>query len=181
MLAHCVQERGIPANHPISLGLVAVRLFVALQLDKRPQDTGIGAMRNLGTALRAIEQTVRNAGLPISRSRSILPLRQALLEAERAGSAVRFVPKGATINSTRLPESLTSQKRAFSYRVRLAGIDGLGNAIQRHITIATDRATITPGEIESAAEQAVAAEGQSDTLVEVEATLEYGQRRARPT
>lgn len=133
-----------------------------------------GARQGLST--RAIERLVRRADLPISRSRSIVPLRRAVIAAERAGAAVRFIPKNLVINVLKLPESLVAMKGPFQYTVRLSGIDSLGNAILRRITVRTTRRTITPGEIEELARQLVTVEGESNTLVEVEATLEFGRR-----
>jgi hypothetical protein len=129
---------------------------------------------------RAIEQTVRDAGLEISRSRSIVPLRQAILAEEAAGANVRFIPKGLTINTERLPEALTPLRRQFSYQVRITGVDQFGSPVLRRVTVSTDRRTLTPNDIEELAGELVSEEGQSDTLDQVEAQLEFGRRNPLP-
>ena len=135
-----------------------------------------GARRGLSS--RAIERIVRQSGLTISRGRSILPIMRQTLAIERAGANIRFVPKSLTINTSRLPLALTNIRRNFSFVVRVVGRDALGNLIDRHLTVSTDRSLITPGEIEEAADRMVAEEGQSDTLTEITSTLQFGVQRA---
>lgn len=136
-----------------------------------------GARRGLSS--RAIERIVRQSGLSISRGRSILPIMRETLAIERAGANIRFVPKSLTINTARLPLALTNIRRNFSFVVRVVGRDALGNLIDRHVTVSTDRSIVTPGEIEEAADNLVSQEGQSDTLMEVTSTLQFGVQRAQ--
>lgn len=130
-----------------------------------------------GLSSRAIERTVRQAGLQISRGRSILPIMRQVQAIEAAGAAIRFIPKSLHVNTSKLPLSLTDIRREFSFTVRVRGVDAFGNLIDRHVTVSTDRALITPGEIEDAADFLVSQEGQSDTLVEVTSTLQSGVQR----
>lgn len=98
---------------------------------------------------------------------------------EAAGANIRFIPKALTINTARLPLALTDIRRDFSFAVRVRGVDAFGNLIDRHVTVSTDRALITPGEIETAAAEMVSAEGQSETLTEVTVTLQEGIQSAQ--
>ena len=131
-----------------------------------------------GLSSRAIESIVRQAGLPISRPRSILPIMRAVKAAEVAGANVRFIPKKNFINVARLPVSLTFIRRNFSFRVNVLGRDIFGNLIDRNVTVSTGRSLITPEEIEAAAGEMVSEEGQSDTLVDVTTMIEFGMQRA---
>ena len=131
-----------------------------------------------GLSSRAIERIVRQAGLSISRGRSILPIMRAVQAIEVAGANIRFIPKLLRINVFRLPTSLTFIRRNFSFTVRVVGRDIFGNLIDRFVTVSTDRTLVTPAEIEAAADNLVSEEGQSDTLVEVESTLQSGVQRA---
>ena len=131
-----------------------------------------------GLSSRAIESIVRTAGLPISRGRSILPIMRQVQAIEAAGANIRFIPKFLRINVVRLPTSLTFIRRNFSFTVRVVGRDIFGNLIDRFVTVSTDRRLITPAEIETAADNLVSEEGQSDTLMDVRSTLQSGVQRA---
>lgn len=131
-----------------------------------------------GLSSRAIEQTIRGAGLSISRARSILPIMRELQKIQAYGLAIRNIGKDRAIGVDRLPESLTRLRRQFSYTVRVQGRDSFGNLIDRYVTVATDKRTLTPGQIEAAAEGMVGATGQSGHVMDVRATLQSGARQA---
>lgn len=138
----------------------------------------IVAATRRGLSSRQIETFVRAEIGPISRGRSILPLMRAIRERDAIASSVRFIPKGRTINVDRLPASLTTIRRNYSFTVHVSGRDLFGRLIEREVTVTTDRRSITPGEIEEAARELVSEGGQSPTLTEVGATLQSGIRRA---
>tara|TARA_Y100000310_G_scaffold181737_3_gene181751 strand:- start:2866 stop:3195 length:330 start_codon:yes stop_codon:yes gene_type:complete len=96
---------------------------------------------------------------------------------EAQGGAVRFIPKTRTIDVSRLPESLTPIRRAFSYIVRVRGRDEFAQIVDRLVTVTTDRKLMTPGEIEEVAESYQADREHYETLSEVKVTLQSGMRR----
>ena len=59
---------------------------------------------NEGLSSRVIEQRVRDAGLSISRTRSILPVMRALKKLEAQGRGVRFISPSNTVNAQRFPQ-----------------------------------------------------------------------------
>ena len=130
-----------------------------------------------GLSSRDIERIVRRAGLKISRPRSIVPMMSKLRTLEAQGGAVRFIPKTRTIDVSRLPESLTPIRRAFSYIVRVRGRDEFAQIVDRLVTVTTDRKLMTPGEIEEVAESYQADREHYETLSEVKVTLQSGMRR----
>lgn len=103
-----------------------------------------------------------------------------LQQLEAAGQAIRFIPKGNTINVNNLPEAITHLRREYSYRVRVSGIGPGGIQTERFITVATDNPALTPGEIEQLAADAVGPEGGSGPITQVQATLQAGVRRSNP-
>lgn len=156
---------------------MALPLLLTLPKTARIAFPIIQAGTRRGLSSRAIESIVRQAGLSISRGRSILPIMREVQAIEAAGANIRFIPKHLTINTARLPLALTDIRRDFSFSVRVRGRDAFGNLIDRHVTVSTDRTLITPGEIEEAADFLVSAEGQSETLAEVTSTLQTGVQR----
>lgn len=131
-----------------------------------------------GLSSRAIERSVREAGLPISRTRSILPLMNAIRESEAAAANLKFVGLNRVINVNRLPEAITNIRREFSYQVAVTGIDATGQRVNRFIQVTTDNARLTRGEIEDAARQAAQGEAESGNLAEVNVQIDNGVRRA---
>lgn len=129
-----------------------------------------------GLSSRAIEQSIRQAGLSVSRGRTILPLMSKLKVIEQQGQNIRFVAKANTINVNKLPESITRLRREFSYTVRINGTAPDGSVIERYMTISTDRANLTPGDIESMAEDMVNQAGGNYALQDVSARLQSGVR-----
>lgn len=134
-----------------------------------------------GLSSRAIEQTIRSAGLRISRSGSILPMMRRLKAIELAGRNIRFIGKRNTINVNKLPESITRLRRAYSYNVRVQGADSFGNPIDRFVTVSTDNNQLSPGDIETAAEDLVGLDGQSGHVIDATATIQEGTRQSTIT
>ena len=156
---------------------MAIPLLAGLSKSARIAYPIIQAGTRRGLSSRAIERTVRQAGLAISRGRSILPIMRQVQAIEAAGANIRFIPKHLHVNTSVLPLSITDIRREFSFTVRVRGRDAFGNLIDRHVTVSTDRSLITPGEIEEAADFLVSQEGQSETLQDVESTLQFGVQR----
>lgn len=129
---------------------------------------------------RGIERSIRAAGLRVSRSHTILPMMAAIRGLEAAGSAIRFIPKGNVINVNKLPFAITNTRRAFSYRVRLRGFYPNGEQIERFITISSDRGDLTPGQIESMAQDAVDLGGANYPFQLSEVTLQHGMQAVSP-
>jgi len=103
---------------------------------------------------------------------------RALKQLEAQGQAVKFVSGSNRINTRRLPPAVTNLKKAFRYRVRLEGVDQLGQASVRYIYITTDDTNFTPNMIKDQARRAVVDRTASALLSDVEVFLEHGEQRA---
>ncbi len=108
-----------------------------------------GVTRGLST--RAIERTVRAAGLQISRTRTIVPLRREILARRASGRRVRFIPKGNRIDVNKLPYAITRTSKNYAHYVTYMTRGSDGVLKETAITIATDRDDLTPGMIEQMA------------------------------
>lgn len=125
---------------------------------------------------RAIEQTIRNAGISVSRSRTILPLMREIQAVEKRGANVRHVARSRSINVARLPESLTPLRRKYSYTVRVRGINSLGKLTEQYLQYSTNSSTIKRETIENRVAE-IADTGQSgEALQDVDVTLVHGMR-----
>jgi len=103
---------------------------------------------------------------------------RALKQLEAQGQAVKFVSGSNRINTRRLPPAVTDLKKAYRYRVRLEGLDQLGQASVRHIFITTDDPNFTPNMIKDAARRAIEGRADSYELSEIQLFLERGEQRA---
>lgn len=133
-----------------------------------------------GLSSRAIERTIRAAGLQISRARSILPI----MRDERAriahGLRLKHEPLNATIDVDKLPHAITRLPRGrYSYTVRITGIDVNYNFIDRFTQVSTDR-YLTREQIQDVAYENALDEGESVTLQDISVTLEDGVQRLSP-
>jgi len=131
-----------------------------------------------GLSSRAITQSILEAGIKISRGRSVLPAMRALKQLEAQGQAVKFVPGSNRINTRRLPPAATDLKKAYRYRVRLEGLDQAKQASVRHIFITTDDPNFTPNMIKDEARRAIGGRADSYGLSEIQLFLERGEQRA---
>ena len=131
-----------------------------------------------GLSSRAITQSILEAGIKISRGRSVLPAMRALKQLEAQGQAVKFISGSNRINTRRLPPAVTDLKKAYRYRVRLEGLDQLGQASVRHIFITTDDPNFTPNMIKDEARRAIAGRADAYGSSEIQLFLERGEQRA---
>lgn len=158
---------------------MAIPLLYQLPKTARVAYPIIASGTRRGLSSRAIERTIREAGLPISRTRSIIPIMQSIREAEIAGRNIRFTPKSANIDLNVLPPALTNLRKGYSLNVRVRGRGSQG-FIERYVTVTTDRSFITPAEVESRALTLVeGSEASSDQLEDVEVVIDSGQRQIR--
>lgn len=131
-----------------------------------------------GMSSRAIERSIKRAGLPINRSRDILPTMRAVRDLEKAGETVKNVGKSKVINTSRLPPAITNIRRQFSYRVRVVGVDDNGFRTERIINVSTDERNLTPKDIEDEA-RSVVEDSNNYSIPEVESVkIEFGMQRA---
>lgn len=130
-----------------------------------------------GLSSREIERTIRNAGMQISRARSIVPLMRELQAIERASRNIKFIPKGNVINTARLAESLTTIGRQFSYKVTVTGVDQNGLEFDQFIQVTTDRNDLTPADIEAGAIESVETFGSGESAIIIGAVIEEGLQR----
>jgi hypothetical protein len=104
---------------------------------------------------------------------------RSVREAEAAGRNIRFTPKSANIDLTRLPPAITNLRKGYSLNVRVRGRGSQG-FIERYVTMTTDRSVITPAEVEQLARGLVeGSEASSDSLEDVEVTIDSGQQQIR--
>jgi hypothetical protein len=131
-----------------------------------------------GLSSRAITQSILDAGIRISRGRSVLPAMRALKQLEAQGRAIADLSGSRRINARRLPPAVTDLKKAYRYRVRLEGLDQAGEASVKHLFITTDDPNFTPNMIKDEARRAI--EGRADAygLSEIQLFLERGEQRA---
>ena len=131
-----------------------------------------------GLSSRVIEQRVRQAGLKISRSGSILPIQRALKKLEAQGRGVRFISPANTIIAQRLPPAITSMKKQYRYRVATRGIGPAGDIVEGFTQFDTDDINLTPQMIEDAMTQSMLQNPENYPLDNMTVKLEFGEQRA---
>lgn len=128
-----------------------------------------------GVSSRALTGILQKAGLGIRRQTLLDIMR--LMEGEAAiGPVLSGLGLNRRPNPLRLPPALTKIRRAFSFTVRIQGVDvetGVGS--QRFITVTTDT-LLTRGEIEALAEQAIETDSDRYKLVVSNILLTGGVR-----
>lgn len=130
-----------------------------------------------GMSVSAIERSIRAAGLPISRARTLTPLVARLREIETRGRAVRSVARTEIINTELLPESVTDIRRRFSYQYRQTGIDRFGKQVTRNITVTTDNELLTRRQLDNFANRIISNRDKYEQLEESTLELEFGIQR----
>ena len=104
----------------------------------------------LGLASRAIASTLQAAELGIQRA-SMLTIIRAEKAALKKSANLKFLPFNRRPNPALLPEALTIQRRRYSYKIAITGINpNTGEAMLQNITVATDK-LITRGAAETIA------------------------------
>lgn len=131
-----------------------------------------------GLSSRVIEQRVRQAGLKISRTRSILPIQRALKKLEAQGRNVRFVSGSNVINAKRLPPALNALTTQYRYRVRVAGIENGVFGQRGFLSVSTDDGFLTPDMIKDQALGIMKENPKKYPLDGIELDIEFGEQRA---
>lgn len=131
-----------------------------------------------GLSTRVIEQRVRDAGLQISRSRSIVPIRRALIKLEAQGRGVRFVSPANTIDVKRLPPALNAMNTQYRYRLALNQRQGNQVLPYKTVSVSTDNPNLTPQMIKDQALNIVNDNPQNYPVDGLEVALEFGEQRA---
>ena len=131
-----------------------------------------------GLSSRAIEQRVREAGLTISRGRSILPIMRALQTLETQGRNVRFIPNQSRVNVNRLPAAISDIKKQYQYR--LAVFEPVGGVLKSRgfVHFRTNNPNMTPQMIKRDMWSQMRASGEDYDLDNPEFFLDYGEQRA---
>lgn len=127
---------------------------------------------------RAIERSIRRAGLPINRGEDILPIIRNVQSLEAAGANIKFIGKDKIINTERLPPAITRIRRNYSFRVKIIGTDPSGTKTEKIITYSTDNRNITPRMIEDETLELMNDEQRYGFLEDMTATVEFGMQRA---
>jgi len=131
-----------------------------------------------GLSTRVIEQRVRDAGLKISRARSIVPIRRALIKLEAQGRGVRFVSPSNTIDVKRLPPALNAMNTQYRYRLALNQRQGNQVLPYKTVSVSTDNPNLTPQMIKDQALSIVNDNPQNYPVDGLEVALEFGEQRA---
>lgn len=131
-----------------------------------------------GLSSRVIEQRVRQAGLQISRSRSILPMMRYIKILEGQGRGVRFVSPSNTINAKRLPPAINAMNTQYRYRLALNQRQGNQVLPYKIVTVSTDNPNLTPQMIKDQALSIVNDNPQNYPVDGLEVALEFGEQRA---
>jgi len=85
-----------------------------------------------------IQTVLRSQGLGIRRQ-SLLDIVRGVRGIEVAGARLRTLRRNFTPDPRRLPDALTKIRRAFSFEVRISGIDlSTGEDIVRHVSVSLD-------------------------------------------
>lgn len=107
-----------------------------------------------GVSSRQLTQILQKAGLGIRRQTLLDIMR--LVEGEAAIAPVlSALGINRRPNPLRLPPAITKIRRAFSFTVRVSGLDtDTGGALEQFVTVTSDT-LLTRGEIEALAEQAI--------------------------
>ena len=131
-----------------------------------------------GLSGREIERRVRQAGLPISRGRSIGPIMKALDALESQGRRVRFIPSAARINVQRLPPAITDIKKQYQYRMQLFNVSE-GNLVSKGIVqYQTNNPNLTPQMVKDEMWDQMKASGEDYGVDDPRFVIEYGEQRA---
>ena len=131
-----------------------------------------------GLSSSVIEQRVRDAGLQISRSRSIVPIRKALIKLEAQGRGVRFVSPANTINVKRLPPAITAMSKQYRYRLAYSGIDPNGRFVEGFTSYVTDDGNLTPQTIKDRMLNSMRENPEMYPLDNIDIQVEFGEQRA---
>ena len=107
-----------------------------------------------GLSANAIQTTLRSAGMGIRRQ-TLLDTVRAIKGVETVGGRLRSLRLDRVPDPRRMPEALTTLRRAFSFRVELRGVEiDTGNPFTRFVTVTLDSPR-TRQRIEQLAEQFV--------------------------
>ena len=132
-----------------------------------------------GVSSRALTGILQRAGLGIRRQTLLDIMR--LVEGEAAiGPVLSALGINRRPNPLRLPPALTKIRRAFSFTVRVSGLDvDTGVSSERFVTVTTDT-LLTRGEVEALAEQAIETDRDRYQLRETAFLLTGGVRAGAP-
>lgn len=128
-----------------------------------------------GISSRALTGILQRAGLGIRRQTLLDIMR--LMEGEAAiGPVLSALGLNRRPNPLRLPPALTKIRRAFSFTVRVQGVDvDTGAFSESFVTVTTDT-LLTRGEIEALAEQAIETDSDRYKIVVSNLLLTGGVR-----
>lgn len=123
-----------------------------------------------GLSSRAIETAIRAGGFAAPRRTVLLEVMRAMRGVEESGKALRFLRQGARPDPARLPEALTTIRRAYSFTLEVRGTHiSTGAPLVQHVTVTSDT-LLTRAEMEAAAAEAVD-QGNERYGIEVESVL----------
>lgn len=92
-----------------------------------------------GLSANQIQTLLQTADLGIRRQ-SLLDIVRGVRGIEVAGSQLRFLNRAFTPDPRRIPEALTVLRRAFSFTVRMLGVDvSTGESVERFVNVSLDR------------------------------------------
>lgn len=133
---------------------MAIPFLAGLSLRARRASPIIRRGVREGVSSRQLTSILQKAGLGIRRQTLLDIMR--LVEGEAAiGPVLSALGINRRPNPLRLPPAITKIRRAFSFTVRVRGLEtDTGAALEQFVTVTSDT-LLTRGEIEALAEQAV--------------------------
>ena len=131
-----------------------------------------------GLSSRAIERRVRQAGLTISRGRSILPIMRALDALETQGRRVKFVPAQSVVNVKRLPPAITDIKKQYQYRIQIVTPELIAADEEFYLHLGTNNPVMSPTMIKDEMREIMLQDPEKYHLLNAELFIEYGEQRA---
>ena len=132
-----------------------------------------------GVSSRQLASILQKSGLGIRRQ-TLLDLMRLAGDEAAIGPVLSALGINRRPNPLRLPPAITKIRRAFSFTVRVRGLDtDTGIASERFVTVTTDT-LLTRGEVEALASQAIETDRDRYNLRETEFLMTGGVRAGAP-
>ena len=132
-----------------------------------------------GVSSRQMTRILQKAGLGLRRQ-TLLDIMRVMGEEAAIGPVLSALGVGRRPNPFRLPPAITKIRRAFSFTVRVQGLEtDTGAPVERFVTVTSDT-LLTRGEIEALAEQAIETDLDRYKISESAFLLTGGMRAGAP-
>lgn len=105
-----------------------------------------------GLSGRVIHEQLREAGVRMSRTRTLAPIMREMSQAIATGRSISRMAGATRPADLSLPHNIRTQGKRYSYTVRLFGRDPNGRFANRWVTVTSNRHDLTLDEIREAAQ-----------------------------